>query len=120
MNLFHTLDESTKILKKELEIPYLEALIHTGENLIDDGKVYNEDNVLSEKAVNNLEKLYQNVDLDCFDSEIIRQAMQIALLRGMKEDYIQPNYQMTPDSLGSLIAYLIEIIAEPKKDIHLV
>src|SRR5699024_8303870 len=46
--------------------------------------------------------------------------MQIALLRAMKDDYIQTNYQMTPDSLGSLIAYLIEIIAEPEKDIHLV
>lgn len=120
MNLFHTLDESTKILKKELEIPYLEALIHTGENLIDYGEVYNEENILSEEIVNDLKELYQKVDLDHFDSEIIRQAMQIALLRGMKEDYIQPNYQMTPDSLGSLIAYLIEIIAEPQEKIHLV
>lgn len=120
MNLFHTLDESTKILKKELEIPYLEALIHTGENLIDYGNVYNEENLLSEKIVNDLEKLYKEVQLDDFEPEMIRQAMQIALLRGMKEDYIQPNYQMTPDSLGSLIAYLIEIIAEPEKNIHLV
>src|SRR5699024_10888597 len=87
MNLFHTLDESTKILKKELEISYLEALIHKAENLIDYGNVYNEENLLSEK---------------------------------MMKDYIQPNYQMTPDSLGSLIAYLIEIIAEPEKNIHLV
>lgn len=120
MNLFQMLDESTKILKEELEIPYLEALIHTGENLIDHGEVFNEESVLSENIVNDLEKLYQKVDLDHFDSETIRQAMQIALLRGMKEDYIQPNYQMTPDSLGSLIAYLIEIIAEPQKKFHLV
>src|SRR5699024_7757533 len=61
----------------------------------------------------------KEVELKEFDPETIRQAMQIALLRGMKEDYIQPNHQMTPDSLGSLIAYLIEIIAEPQKDIHI-
>ncbi|MEY8291326.1 class I SAM-dependent methyltransferase [Carnobacteriaceae bacterium 52-44] len=119
MNLFHTLDESTKVLKKELDIPYLEALIHSAENLIDNGTVYNEGDILSEAIVKELETLYKEVELKEFDPETIRQAMQIALLRGMKEDYIQPNHQMTPDSLGSLIAYLIEIIAEPQKDIHI-
>src|SRR5699024_5671567 len=119
MNLFHTLDESTKVLKKELDIPYLEALIHSAENLIDNGTVYNEGDILSEAIVKELENLYKEVELKEFDPETIRQAMQIALLRGMKEDYIQPNHQMTPDSLGSLIAYLIEIIAEPQQDIHI-
>lgn len=120
MNLFHTLDQSTNILKKELDIPYLEALIHSGENLIDHGTVYNEEDLLSRKIVEELEALYKEIDLETFEPETIRQAMQIALLRGMKEDYVQPNHQMTPDSLGSLIAYLIEIIAEPQKNIHIV
>src|SRR5699024_5559399 len=120
MNLFHTLDQSTNILKKELDIPYLEALIHSGENLIDHGTVYNEEDLLSRKIVEELEALYKEIDLETFEPETIRQAMQISLLRGMKEDYVQPNHQMTPDSLGSLIAYLIEIIAEPQKNIHIV
>jgi len=120
MNLFHTLDDSTKEIRKELEIPYLEALIHSAENLIDHGTVYNEGNLLSEETVLQLEKMYKEVDLDDFEPETIRQAMQIALLRGMKEDFVQPNHQMTPDSLGSLIAYLIEIIAETKENLHIV
>lgn len=119
MDLFHTLDNSTKLLKEELEIPYLEALIHTAENLIDNGHVYNENNTLSKEFVEELEELYKEVELEKYEPEMIRQAMQLALLRGMKEDYVQPNHQMTPDSIGSLIAYLIEIIAEPKGDIHL-
>jgi len=119
MDLFHTLDNSTKLLKKELDIPYLEALIHTAENLIDQGTVYNEDNILPQKIVKELEELYEEVELEAYKPEMIRQAMQLALLRGMKEDYIQPNHQMTPDSIGSLIAYLIEIIAEPEGNIHL-
>ena len=119
MDLFHTFDESTQILREELKIPYLEALIHTAENLIDEGTVYNEDQVLSKEIVQKLEELYQEVALEKFEPEVIRQAMQLALLRGMKEDYIQPNHQMTPDSIGSLIAYLIEIIAEPEGKIHL-
>ena len=120
MNLFQILDDSTKLLKEKLEIPYLEALIHSAENLIDNGSVYNEDSLLSEKVVKDLENLYKDVNLEDFEPETIRQGMQLALLRGMKEDYIQSNHQMTPDSIGSLIAYLIEVVAEPKKEIHLV
>ena len=41
--LFHILDQSTNILAEKLNIPYLEALIHSAENLIDEGKVYNID-----------------------------------------------------------------------------
>ena len=118
MNLFHTLDESSKILKEALEIPYLEALIHSAENLIDNGTVYNEEGLLSEDIVKELEEVYQEMDLEQYTPETIRQAMQIALLRGMKEDFVQPNHQMTPDSIGLLISYLIEIIAEPKDKIH--
>ncbi len=120
INLFEILDESSKKLKETLDIPYLEALIHSAENLIDGGKVYNEDQLIKNEDVKELEILYQDVQLEKFDPETIRQGMQLALLRGMKEDYVQPNHQMTPDSIGSLIAYLIEIIAEPKKHFHLV
>ncbi len=119
MDLFHTLDKSSKILVDALELPYLEALIHTAENLIDGGTVYNEDNVLANETVEALETLYTDIQLEKIEPEIIRQGMQLALLRGMKEDYVQPNHQMTPDSIGSLIAYLIEIIAEPKGEIQL-
>lgn len=119
MDLFHTLDQSTKIIKQAFETPYLEALIHSAENLIDNGTVYNEDNLLSESKVKELEALYGEIALAEFDPEIIRKAMQLAILRGIKEDFVQPNHQMTPDSIGSLIAYLIEIIAEPKNAFHL-
>jgi len=119
MDLFHTLDDSTKILREKLDIPYLEALIHSAENLIDDGSVYNEDNMLSKDTVEELKELYEDIQLKDYEPEMIRQAMQIAILTGMKEDYVQANHQMTPDSLGSLIAYLIEIIAEPAEEVHL-
>lgn len=117
--LFHILDESTKVLVETLNIPYLEGLIHTAENLVDQGIVYDEDNVLTEIVKAKLEEYYKQVNLSDYSPEIIRKAMQLALLRGMKEDYIQANHQMTPDSLGTLIAYLIEIMVEPTDEIHL-
>lgn len=119
MDLFHTLDESSKILVEKLNLPYLEALIHTAENLVDRGTVYNEGDTLSEETVKELETLYKEIQIEDIEPETIRKGMQIALLRGMKEDFIQPNHQMTPDSIGSLIAYLIEIIAEPKGEIQI-
>lgn len=119
IKLFHTLDQSSKILVDELELPYLEALIHSAENLIDDGTVYNEDEMLSSEKVSELKTLYKPINLADFKPEEIRKGMQLAILRGMKEDYVQPNHQMTPDSLGTLIAYLIEIIAEPDAELHI-
>lgn len=117
--LFHILDESTKILVKALNISYLEALIHSAENLVDQGTVYDEENVLTETVKTKLKEYYKQVDLFDYAPETIRKAMQLALLRGMKEDYIQANHQMTPDSLGTLIAYLIEIMVEPTDEIHI-
>lgn len=110
MDLFHVLDQSTKLLEDELKTSYLEAFIHSAENLSDGGKVYNENGIISVEVTEELEKKYKSIDLDNYNSEEIRKAVQLALLKGMKEDYIQPNHQMTPDSLGTLIAYLIEII----------
>lgn len=117
--LFHILDESTKRLVKELNIPYLEALIHSAENIIDQGMVYDEENLLSDTVKKELTEYYQQLDLTEYSPETIRKGMQLALLRGMKEDYVQANHQMTPDSLGTLIAYLIEIIVEPTDEIHI-
>lgn len=117
--LFHILDDSTKILVKELNIAYLEALIHSAENIIDDGRVYNKEGLLSEEVVQDLKEIYADIEFADYKVETIRKAMQLALLKGMKEDYVQANHQMTPDSLGNLIAYLIEIIVEPEDHIHL-
>lgn len=117
--LFQILDESTEILKNELNIPYIEASVHSAENLIDNGQVYNEEKNLSKKIIKKLEEMYQEIDLDNYSPESIRKSMQLLLLKGMKENYIQANHQMTPDSLGNLIAYLIEIIVKPKDQIHI-
>lgn len=119
INLFHILDESTQLLEKKFDIAYLEALIHSAENLVDAGTVYNEDNALSEEVVKKLTMLYEKVNLEDYEPETIRKAMQLAFLKGMKKDYVQVNHQMTPDSLGTLIAYLIEIIVQPTKKFHL-
>ena len=40
------------------------------------------------------------------ENEQIRKALQLAILKGMKESS-QPNHQMTPDAIGMFISYLV-------------
>lgn len=45
--------------------------------------------------------------------EDMRKAIQIAILKGMRQNS-QPNHQMTPDSLGLLVAYFVEQFFDQK------
>ena len=45
--------------------------------------------------------------MENFTKEEIRKAYQLVILKGMKEN-VQPNHQMTPDTVGMLISYLVD------------
>lgn len=117
--LFEKIDESVELLSKNSEFSYLESLLETGENLNDNGNVFVNDGFPTEDLKSKLESVYQGIDLANFEPEEIRRAFQLALIKGSKEDYIQPNHQITPDSIASFIAYLIEIIVGPGQDISI-
>ncbi|SEM38260.1 site-specific DNA-methyltransferase (adenine-specific) [Mesobacillus persicus] len=101
--LFTAFNETADMMKDELSCTYLEALAETGENLFQ-GKILQDD--LSEWTYKRLEKLYSEIKLAEFSKEEIRKAFQLAILKGMKEN-VQPNHQMTPDSVGMFIGYLV-------------
>lgn len=48
--------------------------------------------------------------------EEIRKAIQLAILKGMTKS-TQPNHQMTPDALGLLVSYLVNIMNKDKETI---
>ncbi|PFN75240.1 SAM-dependent methyltransferase [Bacillus sp. AFS076308] len=102
--LFTLFNETALILQEELACSYLEALAETGENLFQ-GAILQEE--LSELTVKRLKKQYSELSLDNFSNEDIRKAFQLVILKGMKEN-VQPNHQMTPDSVGMLVGYLVE------------
>src|SRR5690554_6796233 len=102
--LYTVFHDTALILQEELSIPFLEALAETGDNIfqqtiLQDG--------LSEAAEKKLNKLYFSVQVVNMSTEHIRKAFQLAILKGMREN-IQPNHQMTPDSIGILMAYLVQ------------
>ncbi|WP_084361093.1 class I SAM-dependent methyltransferase [Neobacillus fumarioli] len=100
--LFTLFNETALCLQEELDCSYLEALAETGENLFH-GSILQEE--LSELTVKRLKKQYGEVQLENYSHEDIRKAYQLVILKGMKEN-VQPNHQMTPDTVGMLVAYL--------------
>ncbi|WP_042459701.1 class I SAM-dependent methyltransferase [Neobacillus dielmonensis] len=108
--LFTLFNETAQILQEELDCSFLEALSETGENIFQDTILQEE---LSEITEKRLKKQYESLQLDLFSKEEIRKAFQLVTLKGMKEN-IQPNHQMTPDSVGMLVAYLVEKFMEPQ------
>jgi site-specific DNA-methyltransferase (adenine-specific) len=101
--LFILFNETAIVLQEEMSCTYLEALAETGENLFHSSILQEE---LSELTVKRLKKQYEQVNLERFSKEEIRKAFQLAILKGMKEN-IQPNHQMTPDTVGILVGYLV-------------
>ncbi|MEK3890393.1 class I SAM-dependent methyltransferase [Bacillus sp. FSL K6-3431] len=99
--LYTVFDETAEILQEELECTYLEALAATGENLFHEDIVQENINDLTKKR---LRKKYEEVTIASFSPEEIRKAYQLALLKGTK-DHVQPNHQMTPDTIGHMISY---------------
>ncbi|WP_040207638.1 class I SAM-dependent methyltransferase [Neobacillus jeddahensis] len=102
--LFTLFNETALMLQEELACSYLEALAETGENLFQGAILQKE---LSELTVKRLKKQYEEIHLDNFSNEDIRKSFQLVILKGMK-DNVQPNHQMTPDSVGMLFGYLVE------------
>ncbi|EUJ33287.1 adenine-specific methyltransferase [Listeria floridensis FSL S10-1187] len=112
--VFQVLDETAIILQNVLEMSYLEAVYETSENLFQNDVLQKDE--LTAEQVKKLEEKYQMIQLEDFSSEEIRKSFQLALLKGMKHG-IQVNHQMTPDSIGFILAYLVEKAVEGKKQI---
>lgn len=84
--IFSLINEHAEKYEKEQNVSFLEGVLITLSNIID-GEI--------ELPVQNASK------------EEMRKAIQLTILKGIRKDS-QPNHQMTPDSLGFLLAYFIE------------
>lgn len=114
--LYKHLDTTTALLKEDLDVSYMDALIETSENILDGGRVKVEDGLPHQQVRDQLSEQYNQIKLAQLTTDEIRQAMQLAILRGERTDLIQANHQMTPDSIGFLVAYLLEALADLPSD----
>lgn len=111
-NLFAVINETADLLAQECNITYIEALAETGENLFQQS-ILQED--LSEVTSKSLKRKYESVTLGSYDREELRKAFQLAILKGLK-DGAHPNHQMTPDTIGLFLGYLVsEFVGKQNK-----
>lgn len=111
--LFGYLDEAIQLLKEELGVSYTEALTETLENLSFGGKAQEVDGLPSESTREKLNKLYRKLKVEEMDRSTVRKLIQVAFIRATKDDQLQPNHQMTPETIAFLMAYFLD---ELKKD----
>lgn len=103
------------LLQSALNSSYLDAMLENAENIIDDNTVRVENGVPDKETQAKLEKIYQQLDLKNAKAEAIRQLIQLSFLKVIRKDAIQANHQMTPDTIGLLMAFLIEKVTQNTK-----
>ncbi|PEY40271.1 SAM-dependent methyltransferase [Bacillus cereus] len=111
--LFSIFDSSAVVLRKELDVTYLEVLVETGDNLFE-GAILQEE--LSESAIERLNREYSTFNEETYKGEEIRKAFQLAILKGMKEG-VQANHEMTPDAVGMFMSYLFHKFMQGQNEI---
>ncbi|WP_243291265.1 class I SAM-dependent methyltransferase [Bacillus sp. FJAT-47783] len=101
--LFTLINETAVIIQKELDCTYIEAVAETGDNLFHQDVLQP---TISELGRKKLTEKFEHVEIEAFSKEEIRKAYQLAVLKGLKEAS-HPNHQMTPDTVGLFLSYLI-------------
>jgi len=95
--VFIFIDENAKNLQTTEDLTYIEGVLETTEMWLD-GDIT--------PSVKDVQK------------EDIRKAIQLAILKGMKE-HVQAHHQMTPDSLGLLVGYFVEQLTKDKERVKI-
>ncbi len=104
--LYEVLNQATSLLQKNLKTTTISALVEAGEDLAA-GEITREDGLPDDVTTEKLTALLKPVHLQDFSAEEIRQALQLVLVRAISADQIEPNKQVTPDALASLVSYMV-------------
>jgi site-specific DNA-methyltransferase (adenine-specific) len=106
--LFKTLDKLTTLISEERNLPYLDSLVEAGEIIF--YMQIGEDEI--SKAY---DQFLTDVNLDTYEREEIRKALQLAILKGMK-GVTQQHHYITPDSVAIFMGYLLEKFMKGKEN----
>lgn len=83
-------------------------MLENFENIIDHGQVHVENGEPDAHTIEQLSLIYQQLPIADIQPEVWRQLVQLSFLKVIRKDAIQANHQMTPDTIGLLMAFLIE------------
>lgn len=96
--LFHHLDEKAKTLNQENGQSFIENLGLAMEDIYTNQREMLEQATLQDR----------------------RKAFQFAYLSLMQEENIQANHQITPDSIGLILGFLVQLFTQDKEELHVV
>lgn len=111
--LFKWLDELTEMVHLHKDEPYLDSLADTLETLFYREAPEHLDDILAHKA----ESMLKDINLSAYTTEDIRKAVQLAILKGMK-NATQTQHLMTPETVSLFMSYLAEKLINDNKNIR--
>ena len=100
--LYDTIDSMAMLLVEHANLTYLEALCGVTDNIVSVDVLQAVETEIEIVLYSSVKKIR---DIN-FTAEEIRKAMQLALLKGLKADYI-PLDVMTPDGVALIVGYII-------------
>ncbi|WP_407855425.1 class I SAM-dependent methyltransferase [Enterococcus hailinensis] len=112
---FSLMEKAIITLQQSLGTSFFDAYIENTENLVDNAKVRVIDQQPKAATVEKVEALYQEILALGLEKEEWRKLTQLILLKGSMSENLQPNHQLTPDSLGFLFVFLIEQLTLKKE-----
>lgn len=105
---FSLMEQAIQQLEQALDTSFFDAYIENAENLVDQAKVRVIDGQPNDEVVAAIEKNYQAILALALSAEEWRKLTQLLLLKGGRSENLQPNHQLTPDSIGFLFVFLME------------
>lgn len=112
---FSLMEKAIITLQQSLGTSFFDAYIENTENLVDNAKVRVIDQQPNAATVEKVEALYQEILALGLEKEEWRKLTQLILLKGSMLENLQPNHQLTPDSIGFLFVFLIEQLTLKKE-----
>jgi len=112
VDLFYDLiDKACMIYYNDIKKDYLEAFISFTSALINGL----DDSRLSQKAVNKLEKIIEQIEKENFLNEEVRLAVELVLIKGYKHRNLLLDF-LTPDAVNYIFSYIVNSIIDNNED----
>lgn len=110
---YEAMYQSIELLQNEYKFSFYEGYVLQLELMLDDEKI--DEQRLSETGREQLNQYLATLKAISLSAEEKRKVSQLVLLKGATIDPLQANHQLTPDSIGFLIVYLLEQLSTKKE-----
>ncbi|WP_053218906.1 class I SAM-dependent methyltransferase [Virgibacillus senegalensis] len=112
--IYNFLDESAEQIVRQMDQPYLDSLAQALEYFLTEETT----GELNEFALQHLRKKASELDINSFEREEIRKAIQLASLKGMK-GATQQQHLVTPDTVAMFAGYLANKLMKDRNPVRL-